>query len=60
MSRLYIFGGNDIREGPSDSIWSFDLELVASTCEQISGSPTARIEPFNWEKVTTTGKKPGK
>ena len=58
--RLYIFGGNDIREGPTDTLWSFDMDLVNSMCEQISGSPTARIDPFYWEKLTTSGKSPGK
>ena len=52
---LYIFGGHDIREGQTNSLWSFDLSRIGAL-------PNPRAEhDLVWNKIETTGiKKPGK
>ena len=37
--RMYIYGGNDIREGPMKSFWSFELEKMGNLKELSDFSP---------------------
>ena len=58
---MFIYGGHDIREGTTDTLWSFDLDKMGDLKELSDYSPGpdshANIE---WTKVETTGKSPGK
>ena len=58
---MYIYGGNDIREGPLDTLWAFELEKVGELRELADTSPGpdahAKLE---WNKVETTGRSPGR
>ena len=52
---LFIFGGHDIREGQTNSLWSFDLGKIGTL-------PNPRPEhALDWQKIETNGfQKPGK
>lgn len=59
--KLYIYGGEDIKEGRSDDLWSLDLdafiefedkEVEESTIDDLS-------EKFTWQRVKTHGDSPG-
>jgi len=45
-NHLYVFGGQDLKEGSYNSLWRLDLQIV------LEGGTTA------WECVKTTGKLP--
>lgn len=55
-SKMYIYGGYDMREGPMSSFWSFDFNNVGelSNCDLNTKMPS-----LSWNAVTTQGvKKP--
>lgn len=58
---MYIYGGNDIREGPLNSFWSFELEKMGNLKELSDFSPGPDTMSYmEWQKVETTGTAPGK
>ena len=58
---MYIYGGNDIREGQLNSLWCFELERMGNLKELADFSPGPdTYTPMEWIKVETTGKAPGK
>ena len=59
--RMYVYGGNDIREGALSNMWSFDLSRLEEFCGEDDQTPPP-IEDmyFRWEPVKTSGPDPGK
>ena len=58
---MYLYGGHDIREGPLDSLWAFDLEKMGNLSELSDTSPGPDTHAqMDWVKVETSGKSPGK
>ena len=58
---MYLYGGHDIREGPLESIWGFDLSKMGSLSELSDFSPGAdTLTQMDWMKIETSGKSPGK
>ena len=43
---MYIFGGNDIREGTMNNLWNFDLESLADLRD--SQTPGVKLE---WKTI---------
>ena len=57
-SKMYIYGGYDMREGPMQSTWSFHFKNVG---ELHNADLNPRQATMTWQQVTTSGvKKPGK
>ena len=59
LCRLYIHGGNDIRDGPMDNIWAIDMAKIRNQVDHFQNSPTARLEGYSWEQIGTVGESPG-
>ena len=56
-SKLYIYGGHDIREGSMDSLWMIDL----STLSDLERPDESEHRKCEWTLAETRGKeKPGK
>ncbi len=52
---MYIYGGYDIREGPINTLWCFDVSNVGHLQEEDSNTNTLR-----WQDIQTKGvQKPG-
>ena len=52
---MYIFGGNDIRMGTMNNLWSFGMTSIDELREgQSQGAP------MEWKLIKTHGKIPGK
>ena len=61
---MYIFGGNDIRMGMMNNLWSLDLSSIGDLSE-VQNNNSASFIPTNgdtleWKLVQTHGKIPGK
>ena len=58
---MYLYGGHDIREGPLESLWAFDLDKMGNLSELSDTSPGPDTHAqMDWVKVETSGKSPGK
>ena len=60
-TRMFIFGGHDIREGTLDSLWMVELTKVQEGEHKGAEFGDAVEKKVQWNKLETTGKdKPGK
>jgi len=57
-SKMYIYGGYDMREGPMSSTWCFDFKNVGELKD--SDINVNKLPTMTWQTVQTQGvKKPG-
>ena len=58
-SKMYIYGGYDMREGPMASTWCFDFKTVGELKD--SDLNVHKLPTMTWQPVQTQGvKRPGK
>ena len=60
LRRLYIYGGNDIREGTLNSLWCFDLSKIGSLKDEANAARENEALTMEWRKLETHGTGPGK
>ena len=48
MLRLYVFGGNDIRFGPMNNLWCFDLQQIGDLPELCKYKNQSQDYPMSW------------
>ena len=51
---MFVFGGQDLKEGSFDSVWKLDLQLLSQA------NDLDDFQAIHWEHVATSGEKPGK
>ena len=51
LCRLYIYGGNDIREGTLDSLWCFDLSKIGSLKDEANAARENEALTMEWRKL---------
>lgn len=59
-SKLYIYGGTDIREGAFENLWRFELGALEVLNDLGNLSPGAERPNHSWERLETRGTSPGK
>lgn len=53
-NKMFVYGGYDIREGPLNNMWSFDLTKIG----QLTSDSTQSLDtPLYWQEVKTIGVK---
>jgi len=53
VDKIYVFGGHDIAEGPTDSLWSFDLRKIGNL--ESTGDLRSGEAQLNWMELKTSG-----
>ena len=46
--RLYVFGGNDIRFGPMNNLWCFDLSQIGDLADLCKYKNQSQDYPMGW------------
>ena len=54
---MFIFGGNDIRMGTMNNLWSLDLNPLGRLKDNVNDNNAPIIE---WKPIKTHGSIPGK